>query len=192
MVNNSGQKKIAEAAFRVLAKTRWDALKLADVAKAAKMPLPGLLREVPAKPALIGMMLRLTVDAAISRYKPERGSHSAHDRVFDVAMNWFEAQAARKAAIGSLYEGLKRDPLALLAAREDIHSAANTLLALAQADDGRANLKALGLALAIARAIPAWLDDDKDLSKTMASLDADLRRGADLLRRFDPKAKPEA
>ncbi|HEX3810641.1 MAG TPA: hypothetical protein VHW02_13185 [Rhizomicrobium sp.] len=192
MASNSAREKISDAAFRVLAKTRWDALKLADVAKAAKMPLATLVRDVPAKPALIGMMLRLTVDDAIRRHKPERGSHSAHDRVFDVAMNWFEAQASRKAAVHSLYEGLKRDPLALIAARDDIHSAANTLLALAQADDGRANLKALGLALAIARAVPGWLEDDKDLSKTMASLDTDLRRGADLLRRFDPKAKPEA
>jgi hypothetical protein len=107
-------------------------------------------------------------------------------------MSWFEGQATHKAAIRALYEGLKRDPLALIAARDDIQFVGSTLLALAEADDGHANLKALGLALAIARAIPAWLDDGKDLSGSMASLDADLRRGADVLRRFDPKAKPEA
>jgi AcrR family transcriptional regulator len=181
--------KIAEAAFRALAKTRWNALKLADVAKAAKMPLASLLREIPNKSVLIGPLLRLTVDDALRHYKPERGSSNARDRIFDVTLNWFEALALRKAAVRSLYEGLKRDPLTLIAAREEIHAAASTLLALAEGDDGRADLKAAGLALAIARAIPAWLEDDKHLSKTMASLDGDFGRAEDFAKRFTGKAK---
>lgn len=189
MVAANAEQKIAEAAFRALAKTPWDELKLADVAKAAKMPLASLLREVPNKPALIGPLLQLMVDDALRRYKPERGSSNSRDRIFDVTLSWFESLAPRKAAVRSLYEGLKRDPLTLIAAREDIHSAASTLLALAEADDGRADLKAAGLALAIARAVPGWLEDDKHLSKTMASLDGDFGRAEDLAKRFGGKTK---
>ena len=189
MAKANFEKQIAEAVWRTLAKKRWDALKLADVAKAAKMPLASLLRDVPAKPALIGPMLRLTVGDALSRYKPDRNSHNARDRAFDVTMSWFEALALRKAAMHSLYEGLKGDPLALVAAREDILSAASTLLALAEADHGRAGLKAIALALAIGHAIPSWLNDDRDLSKTMASLDGDFSRASDFMKRFCGKSK---
>lgn len=185
-------RRIAEAAFRLLAKTRWDGLKLAGVARAAKMPLPALLREVGAKPGLLGAMLRLTVDDTLRRYKPDRSSHGARERLFDVAMAWFEAQAKRKPAFRSLCDGLMRDPLALIAARQDVFAAASALLALAQADDGASGIKALGFALALARAIPAWLDDDADLSKTMASIDGDLGRAHDLAGRFGPKSRREA
>ncbi len=182
-------KKIVDAAFRALSKTRWDRLKLADVAKTAKMPLAALLREVPSKPALIGFMLRHSVSDTLRRYRPDRSSHSARERLFDVAMCWFEAHAPRKSAVRNLREGLKRDPLALLATREDAMAAFAALLALAEADKGPSTVKAVALALAMARAIPVWLDDGADLSRTMASLDRDLRRADDLFKRFGEKSR---
>jgi hypothetical protein len=71
-----------------------------------------------------------------ARYKRDSGSESARDRIFDVAMTWFDVLAARKQAVRSLYNGLKRDPLALVAARGEILSAAGWLLVLAEADTG--------------------------------------------------------
>jgi len=41
----------------------------------------------------------------------------------------------------------------------------------------------------MARAMPVWLDDGKDLSATMASLDRDLRRADDLIKRFGGKSR---
>jgi hypothetical protein len=35
----------------------------------------------------------------------------------------------------------------------------------------------------MARAIPVWLDDDEDMTRTMARLDADLSRGGSFFRR---------
>ncbi len=189
MAGADAENKIAEAAFRVLAKKRWDALTLADVAKAAKLSLPALLREVPAKPRLIGLLLQRSVADTLKRYKPDRSSHTPRERAFDVAMCWFEALGPRKTAVRNLHGGLVRDPLALIAARQDILSAAATLLALAEADTGPSGLKAIGFALALARAIPAWLADGKDLSKTMASLDGDFGRAEDLSKRFGKKSK---
>jgi len=170
--------RLADAALKALAKTRWSDLTLAQVAKAAKIPLAHLQPLAASKPALIGLILKRIGGETASRYKPDKGSASARDRLFDVAMTWFEALASRKAAIRSLYEGLKRDPLSLLAARGEIIAASGWLLALAEADTGPAvALRAMGFALVIARAIPLWLDDGKDMAKTMARLDGDLRRG---------------
>lgn len=77
----------------------------------------------------------------------------------------------------ALKDGLARDPLALIAARGEFLRAAEWLLALAEADSGRAmTLKAAALATLLVRTLPVWLDDDKDLAKTMARLDAGMRR----------------
>ena len=52
------------------------------------------------------------------------------------------------------------------------------LMTLAEADKGPAlALRAAALAAVLGRAIPVWLKDDADLTKTMARLDGDLRRG---------------
>ncbi|MGD0865664.1 MAG: TetR/AcrR family transcriptional regulator [Rhizomicrobium sp.] len=177
MAKSSPETQLADAALKCLAKTRWDELALADVAKAAKIPLTTLQTLAPSKSALLGLILaRLGHDVA-ARYKRDSGSESARDRIFDVAMTWFDVLAARKQAVRSLYNGLKRDPLALVAARGEILSAAGWLLVLAEADTGPSgSVKSAGLVLALARAIPVWLDDGKDLAKTMARLDGDLRR----------------
>jgi AcrR family transcriptional regulator len=177
MAKSSPETQLADAALKCLDKTRWDELALADVAKAAKIPLTTLQTLAPSKSALLGLILaRLGHDVA-ARYKRDSGSESARDRIFDVAMTWFDVLAARKQAVRSLYNGLKRDPLALVAARGEILSAAGWLLVLAEADTGPSGTgKSAGLALALARAIPVWLDDGKDLAKTMARLDGDLRR----------------
>jgi hypothetical protein len=175
---------LADAALKLLAKQSWSDLALAAVAKAAKLPMAQLHTLAAAKPALIGLILRRIGNETTARYKHEKGSTSARDRIFDVAMTWFEVLASRKPAIRSLYDGLKRDPLSLLAAREEITAAASWLLVLAEADTGPAvPLRALGLAGVMARTIPAWLDDGKDMAKTMARLGSDLGQIDKLLRR---------
>lgn len=177
MAKTDPKARLAEAALKLLAKTRWSDLTLAAVARAAKVPMRDLQTLVGAKPALIGIILSRIGNDVARRYKPDSGS--AHDRLLDVAITWFETQTVQKKALGALYEGLKFDPLALIDARRDIVSAASWLLVLAEADTGPAlQIRALALAGAIARAIPVWLDDDKDLTKTMAQLDTDLSRGS--------------
>jgi len=169
--------RLADAALKALAKKRWGDLTLAEVAKAAKIPFAQLQPLAASKPVLIGLILNRVGNETAARYRPDKGSASARDRLFDVAMTWFEVLAPRKPAIRSLYEGLKRDPLSLLAARGEIVAAAGWLLALAEADSGpAAGFRAMGFAVLIARAIAVWLDDGKDLAKTMARLDGDLRR----------------
>jgi AcrR family transcriptional regulator len=192
MAKASPETQLVDAALKCLAKTRWSDLALADVAKAAKIPLTALQTLAPSKSALLGLILARFGHDVAARYKRDSGSKSARDRIFDVAMAWFDVLDSRKPAIRSLHEGLKRDPLSLIAARDEILSAAGWLLVLAEADTGPSNaIKSTGLALALARAIPVWLDDGKDLAKTMARLDGDLRR-AESMFRFGKKAYSDA
>ena len=181
MVKASPETQLADAALKLLAKTRWNELALADVAKAAKVPLTALQTLAPSKSALFGLVLARFGREVAVRHKRDSGSESARDRIFDVAMTWFDVLAPRKPAIRSLYESYKRDPLALIAIRNEAMSAAEWLLVLAGADTGPSSgIKSAGLAIALGRAIPVWLDDGEELAKTMARLDGDLRRAESL------------
>lgn len=174
---------IVDAALKLSAKTAWSELTLASVAQAARVPLAELQTLCGSKVVLFGLILARAGALAAARYVPEPGS--AHDRLFEVAMSWFEALAPHKKSVASLYEGLKRDPATLVAARGDIAAAGHWLLALAEADTGPAlPLRALAIAAALGRAVPVWLRDDRNLTRTMASLDMDIRRGETILDRM--------
>jgi len=167
--------KLADAALRLLAKTKWRDLTLAQVAKAAKVPLASLQDLRGGKPALVELMLaKIGADTA-KHYQPE--SDTARERLFDVALAWFEVNTKRKPAIRSLYEGLKYDPITLIGQRAAFISAAQWLMTLAEADKGpMLQARALALAAIVVRTVPVWLQDDADLAGTMARLDADLSR----------------
>lgn len=172
--------RLADALLLALTKKSWRDISLAQVAKAARVPMTEMSRIAPAKPALIGLLLRRLGDGVASTYKP--GAGASHDRLFDVGMAWFDVLGRHKPAIRALYKGLQSDPLTLLALRGAIIGAAEWLMALAEADKGPAlSLRAAGYAAILGRAIPVWLDDDADMTKTMARLDGDLRRVGDTL-----------
>jgi hypothetical protein len=175
----SPETRLAQSALRLLAKKPWREITLLGVAKAAKVPAKELRALAPAKPALVMLILRHIADETTGAYEADA---SARDRLFDVGMAWFDVLGRHKPAMRSLYKGLRGDLLTLLDSRGAFISTAEWLMALAEADKGPAlSLRAAALALVLARAMPVWLDDDKDLAKTMARLDGDLRRGESVL-----------
>jgi AcrR family transcriptional regulator len=189
MAKTDPETALAQAALKLLAKKPWSELTLAAVARAAKLPLSSLQSIVPNKAALLGLILTSVGTDIGKRYRRDPGSEDARDRLLDVALTWFEVLAPHKRAVRSLYDGLKRDPLTLIAARAEVLAAANWLFVLAEADTGPAlPIRALALAGILARAIPVWLEDDKNLTKTMARLDTDLRRTEDLFGRRRTKS----
>jgi AcrR family transcriptional regulator len=174
--------RLADTALRLLKKKPWRELSLAEIARAAKVPMTELAAHAPSKAALIGLILRRLGEDVTRTYKPDSGSEAARDRLFDVSMVWFDTLARHEESVRSLYEGLRSDPVTLISARAGIVAAAEWLMTLAEADAGPAlALRATAFAAILGRTIPVWLDDDADLTKTMARLDTDLRRGESLL-----------
>ncbi len=171
------QSRIAAALLRLLASRSWAEITLAQIARSAKLSLADLLAVAPSKPAVAGMLLRAFGRETLARYRPDRSSRSARERLFDVAMTWFDVQQPHKKPLHHLYGGLARDPLTLFFARKDLVEICEWLLALAEADAGRSSpLKAVALAGVLARAVPVWLEDDAEMGNTMARLDRDLAR----------------
>jgi AcrR family transcriptional regulator len=183
--------RIVTAAFRLLTREAWRDMTLASVARSAKVSWDEIFRTAPSRAALAGAMLRRTAADTAKYYKPERTSRSERERVFDVIMSWFDAQAGRKEAIRALYIGLKQEPLMLLALRNDVIAGGEWLLALAEVDAGpTAQVRAIGIGGIVARALPVWLSDDEAMGKTMAQIDGDLRRIERLLGGAE-KSKPQ-
>jgi hypothetical protein len=177
MSKRDPEARLCAALDRLLAKQDWGELTLASVAQGAKLGWPELLALAPSKAALAGLFLRRDAKEAAIRYKPERNSQSARERLFDACMTWFEVQQPRKNAMREFYRGIARDPLLLLSARGHIIATAEWLLALAEADLGNSTTaQAALLSGVLAHAIPVWLRDDDQMEKTMARLDRDLRR----------------
>jgi hypothetical protein len=184
------ESRLANVAFRLLAENAWNEMTLASVARAAKLSWDDVLKTAPSRTALVGLMVRRTGAETARRYRPDRASQSARDRLFDVLMTWFEAQSSRKAAIRSLYDGLRKEPLTLLSLRGEIAAGAEWLLALAEVDCGAAApVRAACIGGIMAHALPAWFEDDAELGKTMAQVDRDLRR---VERFLWPTPKPQA
>ena len=172
------QSRLADATFRLLMRTHWSELTLAAVARSAKVPLEDMQVLAPSKASLIALMLRRASGETSKRYRPDSDSN-VRDRVLDASLTWFESMHARKPALRALHQGLKRDPLSLIAARGAFLATGEWLVVLAEADTGNAvPLKAAALAAILARAMGVWVDDDKEMTRTMAQLDGDLRRAA--------------
>ncbi|HEX4078778.1 MAG TPA: hypothetical protein VHX61_07890 [Rhizomicrobium sp.] len=192
MSKRDSEARLCAALDRLLAKQGWRELTLASVAQAANLPWPELLALAPSKAALAGVFLRRDAREAAGRYKPERNSQIARERVFDVCTTWFEVQQPHKKPMREFYRGIARDPLLLLSARGQVIATAEWLLALAEADLGNSTTaQAIALAGILVRAIPVWLKDDDQMEKTMAQLDRDLRRMESFLWPRPKSAQPE-
>jgi hypothetical protein len=182
---------LADATLRLLPGKKWQDLTLASVIRAAKLSWTDAFALAPSKSALVTLVLRRIAEETARRYTPDRASRGARERVFDAAMAWFDVQQSHKDAMHTLYNGLRRDPLALLSARRDIFETADRILALAEADCGPAEaVRRAAVSGVLARATLVWLADDDEMGKTMAQLDRDLRRVERLFRAPKPKSVP--
>jgi hypothetical protein len=168
---------VAQAALRLLAKEEWGRLTLAAIARAGKIPLRDVVAIAPSKTAISGLILRMLMHETARLHNADSASADPRERLFDVTMTWFDVQQSHATALKRLYRALRYDPATVFALRGDALDVAGELIALAEADFGlSARLQAAVFAGVLARAVAAWRGDDEQMGKTMAQLDADLRR----------------
>ena len=192
----SARRDLARAALATAGSTTWRSLTLLDLARAAGRPAADFYG------ASLGEAVDC-VEEAFDRAIADNvdtldATQSVRDRLFDLIMKRFEAMEPHRAAVIAMEAGADRDPI-LLAAQHQRHvRCARWVLALAglEADGMTGNARAQGLGVIIGQARAAWRGDDAgDFTKTMASLDKNLRRAEEMFGRwagFEAKPKPES
>jgi hypothetical protein len=194
MLDAALRRDLARAALAT-AGASWRTLTLTDLAKAAGRPVSDFY----------GASMGEAVDCVEEAFdrgisdslEPLDADQSVRDRLFDLIMKRFEAMEPHRIAVIAMEAGADRDPM-LLAAQHQRHvRCARWVLALAglEADGMTGRARAQGLGVIIGQARAAWRGDDAgDFTKTMASLDKNLRRAEEMFGRwagFEAKPKPE-
>ena len=191
----SVRRDLARAALATASASTWRTLTLLDLARAAGRPVSDFYG------ASMGEAVDCVEEAfdrAISdNLEALDASQTVRDRLFDLVMKRFEAMEPHRAAILAMEAGVDRDPILLTAQHQRHVRCARWVLALAglEADGMTGNARAQGLGVIIGQARAAWRGDDAgDFTKTMASLDKNLRRAEEMFGRwagFEGKPKAE-
>jgi hypothetical protein len=187
------RRDLARAALATASASTWRTLTLLDLARAAGRPVSDFYG------ASMGEAVDCVEEAfdrAISdNLEALDASQTVRDRLFDLVMKRFEAMEPHRAAILAMEAGVDRDPILLTAQHQRHVRCARWVLALAglEADGMTGNARAQGLGVIIGQARSAWRGDDAgDFTKTMASLDKNLRRAEEMFGRWAGfEAKPK-
>ena len=172
-------------AFALIAERGWAGLTMADLAARAGVPLVEVYRRLPSRAALLAELGRRADEAMLgAEDDPEFAALPPRDRAFETIMRRFDALAPFKPGLRALARGAgagggRADPVVWLVTACNLDRAATWLREAAGL--GRGTLRGViakrALALAYARTVRVWLDDDSpDLARTMAELDGNLRR----------------
>lgn len=177
-------KLVVDSAMALAAEGRWRDVSLSEIADAAKLPLSAVYGHFPSKHAIVEALVRRIDEAVLAQLGSEDKAEPPRDRLFDVLMMRFEALVPYREAVATLLNEAPREPLSAACALPQLdRSMAWMLEAAGIAAAGlRGRLRAMGLATVYLATLRVWLNDDSpDLARTMASLDANLRRAETLL-----------
>ena len=188
---NSDAERIIDAALARLAGDGWRRLSLAAVAAEAGLPILRVYRAFASKQAILCAFVG-RIDEAVLAEPPaaETGEHP-RDRVFDLMMRRFDALSPYKPAIAALAGDVLGDPFTAFCLAARLLRSVRWILDDAEiATGGVSGAVAVRLsAAAYLSAMRVWQRDDApDLGRTMAALDARLRRIERWLRPIGPSS----
>ena len=171
--------RIIDAALALVATEGWRQVSLAAIAAAAGLPILQVYRIFRSKQAILAALYR-RVDAIVLAEPPAaEADERPRDRLFDLLMRRFDALQAYKPALDVLRRELPHDPPTALCAGVSLLRSMRWMLEAADIPtSGVRGAVAVKLATAAyLSAMRVWQrDDSPDLARTMASLDARLRR----------------
>jgi hypothetical protein len=188
------RRELARAALSVAAAGAWRDVTLMRLADAAGRPISEFYGASLGEAAdCVEEAFDRAIADATQQLDP---GQSVRDRLFELIMRRFEAMEPHRAAVLSMEQGADRDPTLMAAAHQRHVRCARWVLALAglEADGMTGQARAQGLGVIIGQARAAWRSDDAgDFTKTMASLDRNLRRAEEMFGRWAGfEAKPKA
>jgi AcrR family transcriptional regulator len=168
--------RLVAAALKLAAERSWARVTLADIARAARLPLAEAIGLLPSKTAILAEFQR-GIDRTVLA-GGNGGEGGARDRLFELLMRRFDALGPHRAALRSIARAAPLDPAALLCGwLQLLHSMRLTLAVAGCPADGLAGLVAIkGLAGLYLSVLPVFLADrSRDHAATMAALDNRLR-----------------
>ena len=186
--------RVIGAAMRLAAERGWRDLSLNDIAQAAKLPLSKVYEIYPSKRSILPGFSRMIDAQVLAEAEPAADQgESARDRVFDVLMRRFDALQPYREGIGAILYDLPRQPLTLCGGVRQLQRSMAWMLEAAGLSSAgpRGAVRVRGLAAVYVATLRVWLrDDSADMAKTMATLDAYLRRVESLARRLSRRRAP--
>ncbi len=173
--------KIVDALMDLARERRFEEISIRAICAAAGVSLADFRDAFPSKGAVLAGLSRRIDRAVLAQDSSELTDESPRERLFDILMRRLEAMTPYREGLREATAWIRRDAAAALAMNQVVVGSMRFMLEAAgiDVDDGAAGaIKLQGVALAWARIVGVWLDDDDPgLSKTMAELDRELTRG---------------
>jgi AcrR family transcriptional regulator len=185
---SSARDRVIDALMALAAERDWDQIEITDIAKQADVSLGEFRDLFPSKGAILSAFARRIDHAVLAGDNMDLALESDKDRIFDVLMRRFDALSPYKLALKRITPALSRDPLSLAALNQVAMNSMRFMLASAGIDtEGPMGLvKLQGSVLMFAKLLDVWYhDDDPGLSRTMAAMDAELKRGGMVISRLE-------
>lgn len=187
MARATKRETIINAFLDLLAEQSWEEISLAKIADKAGVKLSKLREKFDGKVAILEAFTRQIDAKVLDQIDADVFDELPREQLMDILLSRFDALAPYKAASATLVKAARRD-LSLAAQLNRVTLVSMTwMLNGANIDTSGINgsLRAQGAALVFARVMSVWLNDDESLTKTMAALDRELRRGESTLKRLD-------
>jgi len=191
--------KLIAAAMDLAAETPWQDVTYAEIVARSGLSLAEAYATAPTGFAILQALSR-QADRSVLAEPAERDEGDARDRLFDVLMRRFDALQPYRGGLASVAYAYRRKPASAAGLSGNLLCSMRAMLLAAglETDGLRGALRVKGLTAIWVATMRTFLQDDsEDLSRTMASLDSQLRRAERMLRylptrdRFAPRRRDE-
>jgi AcrR family transcriptional regulator len=182
--------RIIDAALARIVADGWRRLSLAAIAAEAGLPILRVYRAFHSKQAILFGFFGRIDEAVLAEPPAAEADEHPRDRVFDLLMRRFDALRPHKPVLEALRRELPGDPITVFCLSARLMRSIRWMLDAADiATSGlTGNLAVRLTAAAYLSVMRVWRGDDSpDLARTMAALDARLRR---IERRLTPLHHP--
>ncbi|PPD13744.1 MAG: TetR family transcriptional regulator [Methylobacterium sp.] len=180
--------RVVDALMALAARQPWDMISLTAIAEEAEISLADLRDLFPSKGAILGGFVRRIDRIVLDGTGEDMQDQPARERVLDIMMRRFDALLPYRDALRSISRAFERDPLGMLALNQQGLNSWRYMLEAAgiEVDGPMGALKIQGAILVFARAFRIFLDEsDPALTRTMAALDREVKRGEWVLARAE-------
>jgi AcrR family transcriptional regulator len=171
--------RIIDAALAAIAREGWRRTSLAAVAAEAGLPILAVYRTFGSRQAILAGLMRRIDEKILAEPPAPEPDERPRDRLFDLMMRRFDALVPYREAFEVLRRELPADPASALCLGGALLRSIRWMLEAADiATTGVRGAVSVKLATAAyLSAMRVWSrDDSADLGRTMAALDAALRR----------------